>query len=122
MKHILTTSRFQLGRGALAGSGMTYGTSARCSCGDWKDRVNCAPSQGGSKTMKAHFEVDHLPTVTLERDVEILRERLAFAGEQLARWIREGHVTAMSTERAVLTVQQAHEDLVADEKALAASA
>lgn len=39
-EHILTLSRRQLGRGALAGSGMTYGSNGRCSCGSWTSFSN----------------------------------------------------------------------------------
>lgn len=45
--HRLSISRTHLGRGAIKGSEMHYGTVGRCSCGDWRHQVNRAPSKGG---------------------------------------------------------------------------
>lgn len=50
--HRLITGRKQLGRGAVKGSGMTYGTTASCTCGAWKSSVNQAASRGGTKVMR----------------------------------------------------------------------
>lgn len=51
-EHVLTIGRTNLGRRVWGGpSGSYFGTTGRCSCGAWKDRVNVAPSKGGRGTI-----------------------------------------------------------------------
>lgn len=48
-EHRLETGRKQLGRGMLAGSGMRYGITARCSCREWTGSRN----ESGQKALRA---------------------------------------------------------------------
>lgn len=58
-EHRLTTGRTALGRqayGNLRGAaGIRYGTTARCSCGEWSWRRNVAPSAGGTREAAREF-------------------------------------------------------------------
>lgn len=55
LTHTLTLGRCQLGRANIRGAGMRYGSTGRCSCGDWKIQVNIAPSKGGHPRVKQLF-------------------------------------------------------------------
>lgn len=51
--HDLRTYRYNRGRSVIAGpSGSFYGTEGRCSCGQWRERENTAPSKGGTAIIK----------------------------------------------------------------------
>jgi len=53
-EHVLVLSRRQLGRGALAGSGMRYGSNGACTCRDWKDFSNESGRTGQRHVANAH--------------------------------------------------------------------
>lgn len=52
MAHQLRLGRKPLGGGAIFGSGMRYGVSARCSCLDWAASSNEARNAGGEREMR----------------------------------------------------------------------
>ena len=82
-RHLISVGRVSRGRGALKGAGTLYGTRVTCSCGTLDQAINQAPSAGGRAAAKRVFD-HHVAAVTPERDVEILRNRIARAGRDLA--------------------------------------
>lgn len=54
--HELRLSRYKRGQqtyGNIRGvAGMTYDTRGECSCGNWSERRNVAPSRGGEREIK----------------------------------------------------------------------
>lgn len=109
MEHRLSTGRFQRGRGALKGSGMQYGTRARCVCG-WTTNVNIAPSKGGERQAK-NLHVQHVEGTTVQGDLEALRELIAEALRRLKVYQDDGF--AKSAE----ILQQYIDDLTVQYKA-----
>jgi hypothetical protein len=110
MKHEAEISRFELGRGALRGSGMKYGTRVRCSCGDWQSRTNSYPPSRGGKIWGATAHRDnHLPYVTPERDLQIAEIKLQDAVQRLTEAVERGFPPSVRAEGT--RVQRAAEEL-----------
>jgi hypothetical protein len=59
--HGVQISRIRLGRGAIKGSGMRYGTKWSCTCG-MGGQINTAPSSGGRKSAEqaGQEHLDHM--------------------------------------------------------------
>lgn len=66
--HRLSTSHVNLGTRPIRGfSTPMRGTTARCSCGEWKERVNEAPSAGGERVLFEWWIEQHIaPMATRE--------------------------------------------------------
>lgn len=62
-EHALFLSRRPLGRGAVAGSGMRYGSNGKCSCRDWETFSNESGRVGQSYVASAHnrHQAEHYP-------------------------------------------------------------
>jgi hypothetical protein len=54
--HALTVGRVSLGGSRIQGGGTFYGTVGRCSCRQWRHKVNVAPSRGGKKAVENAHE------------------------------------------------------------------
>lgn len=62
IEHDLRTSRRQLGRGAVRGSGMRYGVNGKCSGCDWTGYSNESIREGGERDVRA-AHAEHLAEV-----------------------------------------------------------
>lgn len=61
-EHFLRVGRVQIGRSPIGRGSPLYGTSGSCSCGEWRHKVNTAPSKGGRRDIerehRRHLELD----------------------------------------------------------------
>lgn len=120
MEHNLIVTRFSRGRGPLKGDGTLYGTKATCACGGLVAKTNeFPPSRGGNQWAKRQFQ-DHVASITPERELELLREKLARSSERLANYARQDYAGPGGLERWAAEVADLSARVIAAMKSLEA--
>lgn len=110
MQHTISVGRKQRGSGALAGSGMTYGTSGSCSCLNWTFSVNIAPSKGGRQQVEAAHE-EHVAKQTADGDLELLQGLMRRVAKTLSEDIESEWILGVrSAAKRLLELADEHDE------------